>query len=575
MAYAAVVSLMQILENILHTHLGDRQIPWEKQQIESLLESMDCFHDFLERSWRKRSRPARCLERKIRHVAYKAEDVIESYMSKHFFTKTGGEKRTRSEIIIQHLKIVVEEIVSIKLKVTRLVDLWEGAKDLNFTQCLPLASCGDYTMVGFEDDSLQLLERIVGQQSEKLRIIPVVGMGGIGKTTLVKNVYKKSIEYSFDVAAWVTVSQNYRERNILLGLLESMRMLTDDMYQKSDGELSDCLYKCLKGKKYLIVMDDLWHKQAWGNIKRLLPDDSKGSRVLLTTRQSDVAAYANSFEPDHHHMRLLNEDESWEMFCSKVFRDGCCLPELEEVGKKIVRSCNGLPLSIVVISGLLSNVLRTRSEWENIAKNLNSVIISRGRQCTELLSLSYDHLPHHLRACFLYAGVYPQDFEIQTSKLIKLWIAEGFIKPNSSKSLEEVGEDYLEDLMSRNLVLVGEKRYNGKIKSCIIHDLLREWCLSKALDEKFIHTLNANIYYCQEIAKDRRRLFIRKDSIDEARADILRTIGPFSLVRSLVSQSKPHDELWSCCKLLKVLDLPNVDLEFFPDSRICLIMVML
>lgn len=90
-------------------------------------------------------------------------------------------------------------------------------------------------------------------------------------------------------------------------------------------------------------MDDMWRKEAWGNMKRLLPDNNNWSRVLLTTRLSDVAACANSFKPDHHRMRLLNENESWDLFCAKVFRDGRCLPEFEEVGKESVRSCKGLP----------------------------------------------------------------------------------------------------------------------------------------------------------------------------------------------------------------------------------------
>lgn len=348
-----------------------------------------------------------------------------------------------------------------------------------------------------------------------------------------------------------------------------MRMQTDDMYQRSDGELSDRLYQHLKGRIYFIVMDDMWHKEAWGNIKRLLPDDNNGSRVLLTTRLSDVAAYANSFNPDHHHMRFLNENGSWDLFCAKVFRDGRCLPELEEVGKEIVRSCKGLPLSIVVISGLLSNVSRTQREWECIAKNLNRILISKDRQCTELLSFSYDHLPHHLKACFLYTGVFPLDLEI--SKLVKLWIAEGFIKSNCSKSLEEVGEEYLDDLMSRNLILVGEKRFDGKIKTCEVHDLLREWCLSKAVEEKFSHTLNGNIYYGQEAVKDPRRLCIRKDTSGEARTDFLRTMGTSPLVRSLISW-RPHDEL-RCCKLLRVLDLSKVDLEDFPSVILDLVLL--
>ncbi|XP_073121286.1 putative late blight resistance protein homolog R1A-10 [Henckelia pumila] len=496
MAYAAVVSLMQILENIL----GEQyQIPWGKQQIESLLESMRCFDDFLGSSWKKRS-----------------PDAV------HFFAENEGNYLWWSKIISQDLKLVVEEIESIQLKVTCLEDSW--------------ASAGDHdTMVGFKQDSLQLMDRILGQ-SKKLQVVPVVGMGGIGKTTLVKNVFQdKSILHHFDVAAWVTVSQNYRKRDILLGLIESTRRITYEMPQESDEELSECVYKCLKGRRYLIVMDGIWHTEAWEEIYRLFPDDNMGSRVLLTTRQSDVFGDKKSFPA-----------------------------ELKEVGMKIARNCKGIPLSIVVISGLLSKVARTLEEWESIAKNLSSVLLANDGQWAELLHFSYDHLSHHLKACFLYTGVFPLDLEIPISKLIKLWIAEGFIKQNSSKSLEEVAEEYFDDLMSRNLILVGEKRFHGRIKTCAVHDLLREWCLSKALEQEFIHTLNANIYKRPEIDSDPQRLFILEDSSNKTGAEILGTRGTFSLVRSLLSQCyNPHDKL-RCCKLLRVLDLSKVDLGYFP-----------
>ncbi|XP_075479619.1 putative late blight resistance protein homolog R1B-14 [Primulina tabacum] len=567
MAYAAVVSLMQILEDIL----GEQyQIPWEKQQIDSLLQSMCCFHDFLTRSWKKRIPDALRFEREIRDLAHKAEDVIEAYISEHFFEENVGEKLERSEIVSRHLKIVVEEVESIQLKVTQLEESWADDKDLHYTYYSPraqpstLASSGDYKVV-FEDVSRQLMDRIVGGRSEKLQIIPVVGMGGSGKTTLVKYAFQDEyISHLFDVSAWVTVSQNYRKRDILLGLLEFMRRLTTEMHQQSDEDLSECLYKCLKSRRYLIVMDNVWHKEAWEEIKRLFPDDNMGSRVLLTTRLSDVATYANSSRHEHHLMLPLNENESWNLLHFKVFGDETSCPtELEEVGKKIARSCQGLPLSIVVISGLLSKVPRTLAEWESIANNLNSVLLSNDSQCSELLYFSYDHLPHHLKACFLYTGVFPLDLEIPISKLITLWIAEGFIKSNCSKRLEELGEEYLDDLMSRNLILVGEKGFDGKIKTCVVHDLLREWCLSKALEEMFIHTLNANTYNCPEVVGDPRHLCIRKDSSYEILADILGTTKTFPRVRSLLSQNNPHDKL-RCCKLLRVLDLSKVDLEDFP-----------
>lgn len=162
-----------------------------------------------------------------------------------------------------------------------------------------------------------------------------------------------------------------------------------------------------------------------------------------------------------------------------------CPPDLEDIGKEIARSCRGLPLAIVVVAGLLSPDSNTTTLWEEIAKNVQAAIIAtRDEQFEKIMSLSYTYLPHHLRPCFLHMGVCPEDYEIHITKLIKLWVAEGFLKPSESKSLEETGEDYVEDLVKRNLVMVSNNKFNGKIST--IHDLTRELCARKAEKEKFL-----------------------------------------------------------------------------------------
>ncbi|KAL0385151.1 UNVERIFIED_CONTAM: putative late blight resistance proteinR1A-10 [Sesamum radiatum] len=200
-------------------------------------------------------------------------------------------------------------------------------------------------------------------------------------------------------------------------------------------------------------MDDVWDTKAWDDIRRFFPDDNNGSRIILTTRQSEVAIYANSNSP--HNMSLLSPNASWELLTKTVFGQEECPLGLEKIGREIAQNCKGLPLAIVVIGGLLSKESKEK-DWEQIAEDVNSAVARNvGDQFMEILSLSYDSLPHHLRACFLYIAVFPEDHEIIVSQLIKLWIAEGFIKPPTPKSFEEVAEGYLKDLIGRSLIQTG------------------------------------------------------------------------------------------------------------------------
>nr|XP_033512265.1 putative late blight resistance protein homolog R1A-10 isoform X2 [Nicotiana tomentosiformis] len=218
----------------------------------------------------------------------------------------------------------------------------------------------------------------------------------------------------------------------------------------------------------------------------LSPNYNNGSRILLTTGETEVAKYANPSSP--HEMHLLDLDNSWKLLRGKVFGpEHDHPPELEEIGKKIVEKCQGLPLTVSVIAGHLSKITRTNKSWKDVARTLGEIISSHPNKCLEVLGLSYHHLPNHLKPCFLSMGGFPEDYQVETWRLIQLWIAEGFLRTSKSgKSLEEVAEDYLVDFISRNLIMVRKSRFNGKIKACGIHDLLREFCLTEVEITKFM-----------------------------------------------------------------------------------------
>ncbi|KAL2533793.1 Disease resistance RPP8-like protein 3 [Abeliophyllum distichum] len=359
-------------------------------------------------------------------------------------------------------------------------------------------------MVGLDDHIMKIKEWLTAEVLSNLETLSVVGMGGIGKTTLTRKVYDDGFSvYHFHIRAWVTVSQDYNERELLLKLLDSMKKATDMVRGKSFEQLAEYLYKTLKGMRYLIVLDDMWDTKVWDKVKRSFPNDKNGSRIIVTTRLENVGGYANSSSTPHH-MRFLNEGESWNLFCENVFGKDGCPTELKQIGKKIVQNCQGLPLAIVVIAGLLSKATKTQHYWTYIGENLSSVIASNDDNCSKILALSYKHLPHHLKGCFLYIGIFPEDYDISVSKLVKLWVAERLLKPMRSKSLEDVAREYLLELVDRNLILVRVKSSIGKIKSCSIHDLLRDFCVREAQRQKLFHVNNMGLCGISEGTKVRR-----------------------------------------------------------------------
>ncbi|KAL8547494.1 hypothetical protein ACS0TY_007002 [Phlomoides rotata] len=520
-AYAAVVSLMNTIDSIHNHPLHYSSL--EKKQIQSLQKIIGSLLDFIEsNNCHGGSKEEENLESRIASAARTAEDVIESHVVDQILGETSSTSLLDLERVLKDMNSVKEEVMQFK----EFKDQQPPSYSMSAASSKPLSTTKN-VMVGFDDELELLMDRLTGQQPN-LQIIPIVGMSGIGKTTLTQNVYENLlIVEHFHIRACVTISQEYSVKNIFYELLsciknreinKSLGAFDCEIDQETEDQLGEKLYKSLWGRRYLLVLDDIWSIDVWDKIKFFFPDNDYRSRVLITTRISNVAA---QFSSSPFEMNFLDEDKSWKLFCKKTCLEESCPPELEEIGKKITRNCKGLPLSISVIGGLLRSS-RTQEYWERVARDTNSIVmLGNDEHCLKILFLSYNHLPGHLKPCFLYMGLFPEDHKIHLSRLIKLLVAEGFLKTSKVESLEEVAHDYLKDLVGRNLILVSRRRWNGRIQYCKMHDLVREVCLRIAEKEKFFYVMRV-LETPPGICKERRIVFYSDTAMKEDQPQVYR-----------------------------------------------------
>jgi len=447
----------------------------------------------------------------IRDVAYKAEDVVDTYIAnitKHT-TRNPLSKLLHFKERFMVLHKVNAEIETIKSRIEEIYknkeryDIREGefqSEEAAAAESLRKRrrDVEEEDVVGLVQDSSFVIQQLIMETDSRQTVVSIIGMGGLGKTTLARKIYRNNrVNELFPSRAWGYVSNDYRPRELFLSLLKCLLSTPEynDLFKKTtdgDGELSEEELKkkvaeVLKGKKYLVVLDDIWETLVWDKVKGCFPDDKTGSRILITSRDKEVAHYIGTTSP--YYLPFLNKDESWELFSKKVFRGEECPSNLEPLGRSIVESCGGLPLAIVVLAGVVARKEKSEREWKRM-KEVSWHLTQDKTQVMHILKLSYDSLPPRLKPCFLYFGIYPEDYEISARQLIQLWTAEGFIHSQetgaSKAELEDIGDYYLDELVDRSLVQVATRRSDDGVKTCRIHDLFRDLCITESRCNKFL-----------------------------------------------------------------------------------------
>ncbi|KAF8028016.1 hypothetical protein BT93_E0815 [Corymbia citriodora subsp. variegata] len=410
----------------------------------------------------------------------------------------------------------------------------------------------------------QLLEGALGRE-----VISIVGMGGLGKTTLVKQVYEDpTVKKHFMVYAWINVSGSLKIEELLTDMLDQiMKVIRTPVppgaYTMNSNWLKTIIKDLLQRRRYLIVLDDAWHIKEWDAVKHALPNNGHGSRVIITTRNADLASTScKEFNGLVKIMEPLDPAQSWELFCRKTFQGNSCPSHLEEICEYILKKCEGLPLAIVAISGVLATKDKRRIyEWELVRRGLRTEIDCNDKlkNLKRVLLLSFNDLPYFLKSCFLHLSLFPKGHRIKCRRLIRLWIAEGFVEKKEGKTLEEIAQDYFVELLSRSLIEVAGKRSDGRVKTCRIHDILQDIITSRSTDQGFA-----------EIAKEENHEWpdkIRRLSTQNT-LQTLPQNWSLSQLRSLymfgVDKSLMNSVLASDIKLLNVLDMKAAPLTRFP-----------
>ncbi|KAK2996154.1 hypothetical protein RJ639_020095 [Escallonia herrerae] len=433
-----------------------------------------------------------------------------------------------------------------------------------------LLFANDDHLVGIEDDERLLLKLLTDEYPGR-SVISVLGMGGSGKSTLVAKVYKNQIfKQHFECYAWIIVSQNYVIEDILRRLIEEFygsknEKVPADLSSMRYKELLRVLVDYLAPKRYVVVLDDVWDRNLWTDINVSLQDYGRRSRVILTTRKEEIALSSFGVKSCVHHIQPLKPSDAWDLFCMKAFSSNSCPEELHDTAAELVRKCGGLPLALLALGDVMYSK-KTSSEWISFSCGLNRELRNNpGLEVVKsVLFLSFSDLPYQLKRCFLYCCLFPEYYQMRRGKLVRLWIAEGFIEHDKAKEPRMIAIEYFWELVHRSMLQAVTRSHTGRPMTCQMHDLVRELAISTSEAEKFSVVYNGE--GSGEGVSIAPRLSIQTTSKE------IKSITGLAKVRSLFVFSAnlipPSSAITlpTGLRLIRVLDLENVPIEKLSDE---------
>ncbi|XWS57358.1 hypothetical protein CRYUN_Cryun09bG0167700 [Craigia yunnanensis] len=423
-------------------------------------------------------------------------------------------------------------------------------------------------IIGRDEDKEKIITTLMQDPTdgEDISVLPIVGIGGLGKTALAKLVYNdECVDRHFELKMWVCVSDDFDLKQLMIKMIEAAKGV-DESNMNLD-RLQKALRDCLNGKKYLLILDDVWNKDnmKWNELKQLLVGGGRGSKIVVTTRSNQIAEMMGTI-PTHNLQGLL-EAESLSLFLQFAFKKGEMdqYPNLVKIGEEIVKKCNRVPLVLKTLGSLLLSKT-SEHDWKHVRDSEMWALVQKENNIFPILKLSYDDLPPHLKLCFAYFSIFPKDYEFYELELIQFWMAHGLLQPsNENEDLEDIGRRCLNDLSSRSFFQDFDKNSSSNIFK--MHDLLHDLAMTVAKNECRI--INSSK---QNIPQGVRHLFINNlDFLEENPSSFLDKLSHVHTFCFKDMKEDPSTESFikkclSRFQKLRVLDLRGSSFEVLPRN---------
>ncbi|KAL5730291.1 hypothetical protein ACHQM5_003131 [Ranunculus cassubicifolius] len=511
---------------------------------------------------------------RIKDAAYEAEDIIDDFsriaLEQRSVIKTVRNFVSSSNPIFCHFKNS-SRIKEVREKLSRI------ASDKSFhleTKLEDRNACykeREYThshvcdseVRGRDDDKGKIVQLLLCTDEQNISIIPIQGLGGLGKTTLSQFVYNDERVKIFELKMWVYVSEDFDVKKVIEKIIKSAT--NNECPNLEMDQLQSRLREELLGRKFLLVLDDVWNENAdkWSELKKLLIGGAKGSKILVTTRSEKVASITGTTST--YHLSKLTDDECWKLFNQSALVEGQegVHPNLVNTGKEIARKCRGVPLAAKTLGSLLC--YRTEEhEWEHIRDTEIFRLPQEEKSILPILKLSYNHLPSSfLKQCFSFCSIFPKNYLLEKEMLIQLWAALDFLhSPEENQTLEDVGSEFVKVLLWRSLFQDPKFDHYKNLITFKMHDLVHDLSQSIAGVECFTVEKGANVH----IPVGVRHLYFHQEPLS---SDSPSYLSMTLKVRTLFIQSHftcPNDNFFSSFTSLRVLILKDFDSDNFPSS---------
>ncbi|XP_020972270.1 putative disease resistance protein At3g14460 isoform X1 [Arachis ipaensis] len=507
----------------------------------------------------------------LKDAMYVADDLLDEVFTKAATKKHPGTFFSRylklqDRKIANRIEEIIERIESI-VKQKDTLGLREIPKE-NMSWRITTSLVGSSNIYGREADKEAIVKLLLDDDDTgdgDISVIPIVGMGGIGKTTLAQLIYNDDkMKGNFDFRGWVCVSEEFDVTKTIIEAITKSPCNLNDL-----NLLQHELKEKLSTLKFFVVFDDAWNEdyEDWNRLLKTFQNGVKGSKILITTRSKKVASVVQTVSP--HDLSLLSDEDCWLVFSkhARLSTDSMENPTLRKVGKDIVKKCDGLPLAAQALGGLL----RGNSDveyWNHILKSEIWKFSNDKIKVIPALRISYYYLPSCLKDCFVYCSLYPKDYEFDKDELILLWMAQNFLQPVGRNTLEEVGDEYFDELVARSFLQPHSTEKNKFVMHDLVHDLammfagefyfraeeLQNACEVDIKTRHLSHNANGNfpisklLGVCDRIKHTRTFLEIN-----------LYSLIPFNM------ENAPCIML-SQLKYLRALSFNNFPLESVPDS---------